>query len=140
MRAPFIRRVLYAFTLLASTAALAQSGLRLPQRGEPGLDPGFARAWLAPKYDRFGFVSQPWREPWGFSAVRRLHWSYELTRRTSFSMTYLGSDSHFDDRPLSLFGRYWLSSDWALSAQSASRDPSGLLRLQDVRIGVQRSF
>ncbi len=127
--------------VLASTGALAQSGLRVPQRDEPGLDPAFARAWLAPGYDRFGFVSQPWRDAWGFTAARRMHWSYELSRRASFSMSYLGRrDNELDERPLSLFGRYWLSSDWALSAESSSRDASGLLRLQDLRIGVQRSF
>ena len=128
-------------TVLASTAALAQPGLRVPQRDQPGLDPAFARAWLAPDYDRFGFASQPWRDPWGFSAARRMHWSYELSRRASFSMSYLGGrESELDERPLSLFGRYWLTSDWALSAESSSRDASGLLRLHDLRIGVQRSF
>jgi hypothetical protein len=133
--------VLCAVTVLASTAALAQSGLRVPQREEPGLNPAFARAWLAPQYDRFGFASQSWREPWGFTAARRMQWSYELTRRASFAMSYVGRhDSELEDRPLSLFGRYSLSSEWALSAESASRDANGLLRLQDVRIGVQRSF
>jgi hypothetical protein len=51
-----------------------------------------------------------------------------------------GRESDFDTRPLSLFGRYWLSNEWALSAESTSRDAGGLLRLQDFRIGVQRSF
>ena len=141
MRAPCLRRVLCVLALLASTAALAQSGLRVPQRDEPGLDPAFARAWLAPEYDRFGFASQPWRDAWGFGAARRMQWSYELSRRTSVSMSYLGRrESELDDRPLSLFGRYWLSSDWALSAESSSRDASGLLRLHDLRIGFQHSF
>jgi len=41
--------------LLAAVPAFGQSGLRLPERGEPGLDPSFARGWLAPEHDRFGF-------------------------------------------------------------------------------------
>ena len=51
-----------------------------------------------------------------------------------------GRESDLETRPLSLFGRYWLSTEWALSAESMSRDAGGLLRLQDVRIGVQHSF
>ena len=48
--------------LAASAPVYAQSGLRLPERGEPGIDPGFARGWLAPEYDRFGFASYHWRD------------------------------------------------------------------------------
>src|SRR5690242_5882687 len=141
MRAPLLCQMLCAMTLLASAAAFAQSGLHLPQRDAPGLDPAFARAWLAPEYDHFGFASQPWRDGLGFSPARRMQWSYDLTRKASFSMSYMNArESELEMRPLSLFGRYWLSSDWALSAESMSRDAGGLLRLQDVRIGVQRSF
>lgn len=136
-----IRRVLCVLTLLASAGVQAQSGLRVPQRDEPGLDPAFARGWLVPEYDRFGFASQPWRDAPGFAPAKRVHWSYDVTRRANLGMSYAGGhETDFDARPLSLFGRYWLSSDWALSAQSMSRDARGLLRLQDVRIGVQRSF
>lgn len=99
--------------VFAAMPALAQSGLRLPERGEPGLDPSFARGWLAPEYDRFGFAGYQWRDPYGFA---------------------------LEPRPLSVFGRYWLSPDWSLSAESQSRDPTGLFRLQDFRIGVQRRF
>ena len=45
-----------------------------------------------------------------------------------------------DNRQLSLYGRYSLTPDWALSAETLSRDPSGLLQLRDFRIGVQRRF
>ena len=139
MRGVNIRRLLCAATVLASTAALGQSGLRVPQRDEPGLDPVLARGWLAPDYDRFGFASQPWRA--ALAPARRMQWSYDLTGRASMSMSYAsGHESELDSRPLALFGRYWLSNDWALSAESASRDAGGLLRLQDVRIGVQRRF
>jgi hypothetical protein len=127
--------------LLASATVHAQSGLRLPERGEPGLDPGFARGWFAPDYDRFGFATYQWRDPLGFAPSQRLQWSYAFGGRASFSMSYAnGRDSDLEARPLSLYGRYWLSSDWALSAQSLSRDPGGLFRLQDLRIGVQRRF
>jgi len=140
MRA-IIRGLLCALALLASGEAAAQSGLRVPQRDQPGLDPAFARSWLVPQYDRFGFASQPWRDGLGFSPVQRMHWSYDLTRRASFSMAYISAHTpELEARPLSLFGRYWLSSDWAVSAESLSRDATGLLRLQDFRIGVQRSF
>ena len=135
------RRFLCAAMILASAAAFAQSGLRVPQRDEPGLDPAFARGWLVPAYDRFGFASQPWRDGMGFAPVQRMDFSYELSQRASLSMSYTnGREAELDARPLALFGRYWLSPDWSLSAQSASRDPTGLLRLQDVRIGVQRRF
>lgn len=140
MRAPLLRQVFCAVTVLASAAALAQAGLRVPQRDTPGLDPAFARAWLAPQYDRFGFASQPWRDGLGFPAAR-MQWSYDLTGSASLSMSYMDRrESDLEARPLSLFGRYWLSREWALSAESMSRDAGGLLRLQDVRIGVQRSF
>lgn len=141
MRALLFCRLLCAATLLASAAAAAQSGLRLPQRDEPGLDPTLARGWLVPQYDRFGFAASPWRSGAGFNPAKQMNWFYELGSRASLGMSYTnGRAAELEARPLSLFGRYWLSSDWALSAESASRDASGLLRLQDLRIGVQRRF
>jgi hypothetical protein len=139
-----IRPVLCAATMALSSGAFAQSGLRLPQHDVPGLDPAFARGWLVPEFDRFGFASQPWRDGLGFAPAKRLDWSYEFNDRANLGMSYTSfpstREADFVARPLSLFGRYWLSSDWSLSAESASRDASGLLRLQDVRIGVQRRF
>ena len=127
--------------LIACAPAFAQSGLRLPERGEPGLDPSFARGWLAPAYDRFGFAAYQWRDAYGFAPAPRVRWSYAFGERASLSMSYANlRDSDLEPRPLSLFGRYWLSPDWALSAESLSRDPTGLFRLQDFRIGVQRRF
>ncbi len=141
MRATLLRRLLCAAALLAAAAASAQSGLQLPQRDAPGLDPTLAGAWLVPQYDRFGFAAQPWRSGLGFAPAKRLDWSYDLGGRASFSMSYTnGREAEPHARPLSLFGRYWLSSDWALSAESLSRDGGGLLRLQDFRFGVQRRF
>ena len=136
-----ILRVFCASVALVSAAASAQSGLRLPDRDQPGLDPALARGWLVPEYDRFGFASQPWRDGLGFVAPKRIDWSYDFTTRAMLGMSYTnGREADLAARPLSLFGRYGLSTDWSLSAQSASRDASGLLRLQDVRIGVQRRF
>jgi hypothetical protein len=130
-------RVIALAALLCALPAFGQSGLRLPERGEPGLDPTFARGWLAPEYDRFGFAASHWRP--------RGQWSYSFSDRGNLSMSLgsgggVGRESELDPRPLSVFGRYWFSPDWAVSAESLSRDPTGLFRLQDFRIGVQRRF
>ena len=126
--------------LVFAGQVFAQSGLRLPLHGEPGLDPTFARGWLAPDYDRFGFALHNWREAVGFAPGQRMHWSYALNERGSLGM-WIGNGTYLDEqRQVSLYGRYSLSPDWALSAETLSRDASGLLRLQDFRIGVQRRF
>ena len=137
-----LRRLAVLLTLfMVALPALAQSGLRLPERGEPGLDPRFARGWLAPEYDRFGFAAYQWRDAYGFAPSERMRWSYTFGQRASFSMSLANPrDSDWEPRPLSLFGRYSFSPAWALSAESMSRDATGLLRLQDFRIGVQRRF
>lgn len=123
-----------------ATQALAQSGLRLPQQVEPGLDPTFARGWLAPDYDRFGFALNNWREAVGFAPGQRMQWSYTLSDGSSLGLS-LGQSAYVDEnRQVSVYGRYSLTSDWAVSAETLSRDASGLLRLQDFRIGVQRRF
>jgi hypothetical protein len=124
---------------LCASQALAQSGLRVQQQGEPGLDPSFARGWLGPDYDRFGFALYNWRETVGFAPGQRMNWSYTLNDRSSLGMS-MGNNYYLDERQLSLYGRYSLTADWALSAETLGRDPSGLFRLQDFRIGVQRRF
>jgi hypothetical protein len=125
----------------AIPAALAQPGLRVPQRGEPGLDPAFARGWLAPDFDRFGFANYHWKDTIGFAPSQRMNWSYTFSDRSSLGLS-MGSarDLDYDQRQLSLFGRYWFAPDWAVSAEALSREPTGLLRLNDFRIGVQRRF
>ncbi|HEX4928542.1 MAG TPA: hypothetical protein VFV74_11105 [Burkholderiales bacterium] len=141
MPAMLMRRALCVAAIAMSAPAYAQSGLRLPRGDEPGLDPTFASGWWAPQYDRFGFASDPGRDRPGFAPGTRLDWSYDLSARARLGMSYAGaSELDSPPRPLALFGRYWLSTQWALSAESASRDAPGLLRLQDVRIGVQRRF
>lgn len=134
----FSRALTVFAAALVATAATAQSGIR-PPRGE-GLDSTFARGWLAPDYDRFGFVTQ-WREPFGFVPAPRMNWSYSFNQRSSLGMSYSNArEFDLEQRQMSVFGRYWVSPDWALSAESLSREPGGLLRLQDFRIGVQRRF
>jgi len=142
----WLRRIVFAGAILAVFAAalpaLGQSGLKVPERREPGLDPAFARGWLAPEYDRFGFAAYQWRDAYGFAPSPRMQWSYALGQRANLSMSVAnnGRESDIDHRPLSVFGRYWFAQDWAVSAESASRDATGLFRLQDFRIGVQRRF
>ena len=120
--------------------ALAQSGLRLPSQDEPGLDPSFARGWLAPDYDRYGTALHNWREAVGFAPGQRMQWTYSLSDRGTLGMAMANSRELEDQRQLSLYGRYSLTSDWALSAETLSRDASGLFQLRDFRIGVQRRF
>lgn len=124
---------------LYASQALAQSGLRLPSHDEPGLDPTFARGWLGPDYDRFGTALHNWREAVGFAPGQRMQWTYTLNDRGSLGMA-MANSRELEERQLSLYGRYSLTSDWALSAETLSRDPSGLLQLRDFRIGVQRRF
>jgi len=129
-----LRHAALICALFGALPAYGQAGLRLPERGEPGLDPTFARGWLAPEYDRFGFATAyHWRP--------RSEWSYQAADRGNLGLSLsTRRDSDLDPRPVSVFGRYWLSQDWAVSAESLSRDTSGLFRLQDLRIGVQRRF
>lgn len=139
----FSRTLVLAFGLCAALTTLSvqgQSGLRLPQRGEPGLDASLARGWLAPEYDHFGFASYRWRDSTGSVPAGRMHWSYSFNDRGSLGMS-LGNGRELDEtRQYSVFGSYWVSPDWAVSAETLGRDATGLFRLQDIRIGVQRRF
>ena len=135
-----LARLLVVLALAAAASAYGQSGLRVPERSEPGLDPTFARGWLAPEFDRFGFASYHWKDSLGFSPGQRMNWSYSFGERTSLGLSMSARDMEYDQRNVSVFGRYWFSPDWAVSAESQSREPTGLLRLQDFRIGVQRRF
>jgi hypothetical protein len=134
-----LRPALLALLLLAGPA-FAQSGLKPIYQGEPGLDPTFARGWLAPDYDRFGFALHSWREAVGFAPGQRMQLSYSPSERYNLGMS-MGNGAYLDEqRQVSVFGSYSLTADWALSAESLSRDALGLFRLQDLRIGVQRRF
>jgi len=127
--------------LTAAVPAFAQSGLRVPQRGESGLDPALARGGLAVDPDRVGFATYSWRESVGLAPSSKMQFSYSFGDRGSLGMSYMsGKESEYDARQYSLFGRYWFASDWAVSAEALSRDTPGLFRLNDFRIGVQRRF
>ena len=139
MPSRIVRRIALTAALAAALPALAQSGLRVPERGEPGLDPAFARGWLAPDFDRFGFASNYWKDVAGFTPSQRMNWSYTFGNRHSLGLS-LGAVREYEyERQVSLYGRYWFAPEWALSAEAISRETSGL-RQQDFRIGVQRSF
>jgi len=135
-----VRLIFAAGAILLAAPAFGQSGLRPPERDAPGLDPRFARGWLAPDYDRFGFATYHWRDALGFAPSPRTHWSYTFGERGSLGMSFANGREYDLERQMSLFGRYRLSPHWALSAETMSREPGGLLRLQDFRIGVQRRF
>lgn len=131
--------------VLALAAALPAWGqsLRLPQRGEPGLDPSLASGWLAPSYDRFGFARFQWKDAVGFAPGSRMNWSYAFGERGDLGMSYANANQDpaaVDGRQYGVFGRYSLSHDWSLSAETVSREPGTLFRLQDLRIGFQRRF
>jgi hypothetical protein len=134
-----VRGLVLIAALAAALPALAQSGLRVPERLEPGLDPAFARGWLAPDFDRFGFASTQWKDAVGFVPSQRMNWSYTFGNRHSLGLS-LGAVREYEyERQVSLYGRYWFAPEWAVSAEATSREASGL-RTQDLRIGVQRSF
>ena len=140
-KTPAILSLALCVALSAAVPAYAQSGLRLPQRGEPGLDPALARGGLAVDPDRVGFVTYSWREAVGLAPSPRMQLSYSFGERGSLGMSYIsGKESEYDARQYSLFGRYWFAHDWAVSAEALSRDTPGLFRLNDFRIGVQRRF
>src|SRR3954470_17853332 len=111
---------LFLLALGAAGAASAQEGIRIPERAEPGLDPRFAPGWLAPDFDRFGFLRYQWREAAGFAPSPRMSWSYSFSERGSMGMSFSNSRDLEPERQVSLFGRYWLSPAWALSAESMS--------------------
>jgi hypothetical protein len=126
--------------LLFAGPVLGQSGLRLPQQDEPGLDPTYARGWLAPDYDRYGTALHNWREAVGFAPGQRMSWTLNVNDRSSLGMSMANGRDFDDQRQMSLYGRYSLNPDWSLGVETLSRDPTGLLLLRDFRIGVQRRF
>ena len=137
------RSLAVVVVLVASALPASAQSLRLPQRAEPGLDPSFARGWLAPTYDPYGFPGYRWKDAAGFAPSSRLNWSYSLGERGSVGMSYSSNaydPAALDSQRYGLSGRYALSPDWSVSAEALSRDPGGLFHLQDFRIGFQRRF
>ncbi|HZQ74954.1 MAG TPA: hypothetical protein VFB08_18725 [Burkholderiales bacterium] len=135
-------RFLIAALLAAAALPAAAQSLRLPQRAEPGLDPSFARGWLAPTYDPYGFSRFQWKDAVGFAPSTRMNWSYAFGERGSLGMSYANGiyDPATDGRQYGLFGRYSLTQDWSVSAETLSSQPGSVFRLQDFRIGFQRRF
>ena len=88
MRSSVSLALLSLLVALAAGEAVAQAGLRVPERTEPGLDPSFARGWLAPEYDRFGFATYQWRDAVGFSPAPRMNWAYSFGARADVSLSY----------------------------------------------------
>ena len=116
--------------LVAAGPAFGQEGISVPPRGEPGLDPSYARGWLSPDYSLQRFTTG-----------QRPSLSYSLTERSSLGMAiYNGRELDLDSRQMSLFGRYSFSPSWAFSAETQLREPGSVPRLQDLRFGVQRRF
>ncbi len=125
----------------------AQDGLRLPARSEgAGLDPSFAAGWLNPARERLGFSPYHWRDAIGFAPTRSMQWSYAFGS-SSLGMS-VASGRDFDATPMfgmetrryGLFGRYSLAQEWSVSAETVSREPGSLFRLQDFRVGLRRQF
>jgi hypothetical protein len=140
--------VLLCCGLATALPALGQEGLKLPARGEPGLDPSFAAGWLNPGRDRAGFERFHWRDAIGFTPTQRMQWSYAVGQNSSLGMSVVNGRD-FDTSPIygaetrqySLFGQYSLAQDWSLNAEtSVSRDPVNSLLRQEFRFGLRRQF
>ena len=54
-----------------------------------------------------------------------MNWSYTFGERTSLGLSVNSRDPDYDQRNVSVFGRYWFAPDWAVSAESLSREPTG---------------
>jgi hypothetical protein len=137
-----------SFVLLGiASAAAGQDGLRMPGRAGSGIDPSFAGGWLSPERDRFGYAQYHWRDAIGFAPTQRMQWSYAFGQHSSFGMSVSNGRDFIaepvfgaDARQYGLVGRYSLAPDWSLSAETVSREPGSLFRLNDLRIGLRRSF
>lgn len=131
----------------AGTPASADDGLKLTYRaGGSGIDPSFAPTWLNPERDRLGFASYHWRDSIGFSPTARVQWAYPVGQSSVGMSVASGKDFDaataygIETRQYGFFGRYSLAPDWSLSAETVSRDPTVLFRLQDLRVGIRRQF
>ncbi|MBV8032184.1 MAG: hypothetical protein JO035_11805 [Betaproteobacteria bacterium] len=141
-------RVLIPVLLLAfGLPALAEDGLRLPVRPGAGIDPAFAGGWLSPERDRFNYAPYHWRDSIGFAPNQRMQWSYALGARSSFGMSVTSGKDFLsepvygtDVRRYGLIGQYSIAPDWSFSAETVSRDPGALFRMQDLRFGIRRQF
>ena len=133
----FFAWVALCAALCAAQGALAQAGLRIPDRGE-GLDPTFARGWLAPDYDRFGFA---YYTPGATPASRRLAHALVLCLRPARQLRHVGSEQpRLRARPPGLALRPLLALARLGVQRRDCRATRPAVRPQDFRFGVQRRF
>lgn len=128
--------------------AFGQDGLRLPSRSSPGsgLDTSFAPSWFGSERERTGFAPNNWRDAVGFTPTAKLRWTYPLGQY-SLGMS-MASGRDYETAPIfgaearqyGLHGRYWLSPDWSVDAETVAREAGSVFRLQDFRIGLRRAF
>ena len=69
-----------------------------------------------------------------------MNWSYTFGERTSLGLSVNSRDPDYDQRNVSVYGRYWFAPTGRSAPKACPASPPGLLRLQDIRIGVQRRF
>lgn len=131
----------------AAEPAAADEGLRLPARAGAGIDPSLAGGWFDPSRERFGASQFHWRDTIGFAPSRSMQWSYDLGARSSVGMSIASGRDYYSEpvygaetRQYGLIGRYLLAPHWSFSAEAVSRAPGTVLRLQDIRFGLQRQF
>jgi hypothetical protein len=139
--------------MLGTLPTSAQDGLRLPGRGwgtgaaGTGIDPSFAPGWFNPERDRLGLAPNHWRDAIGFAPTHRVQWSYAFGQHSTMGIS-IANGRDFDAAPVfgaesrqfGFFGRYSLAPDWSFNAETTSREPRSLFRLQDFRIGLRRQF
>jgi hypothetical protein len=137
--------LLFVALLGLALPALSDEGLRVPARADgSGIDPSFAAGWLSPQRS---FAPHHWRDAVGFAPTTKAQWSYSFAPHTSLGLS-MASGRDFDTAPIfgaearqyGFFGRYSLASDWSVSAETMSREPNSLFRLQDFRVGLRRQF
>jgi hypothetical protein len=144
--------LLGSLVLGVALPASAQDGLKLPARGtDPasggsGIDPSLAGGWLSPRHERFLAAPGNWRDTFGFTPTHGIQWSYPFGAHSLGMSIASGRDYvaapifGIESRQYGLFGRYAFDQDWSLNAGAYSREAGAVLRLQDLRIGLQRNF
>jgi hypothetical protein len=149
---------LAAAALGTAGSPVAQEGLRLPAgayemhapwglpRVNPGIDPAYAPAWLAPQPYRYSYPGPHWKEAIAFAPSRSLQWSYSFGASGSLGLAWWnGPEASYapwglEGSHFRLFGRYSFGPDWAVSAEAGGRDAAGGFRLNDFRIGLRHRF
>jgi hypothetical protein len=106
----------------------------MPSAASRGSIRRFARGWLAPDYDRFGFALLLARR--GVRARPRMQWSYASARGKPRHGRVATNLRDYEPRPpVSALRPLLARADWAVSARSLSRDATGL-RPQDFALSA----